>query len=281
MSWRSQQTPVVNQRSLALGSLVGIVMAAMVLMLLSLSPGVQWPLAVLALTAVVALMSVTLRVRTGERDAQNRREVELFSGPAADDAEESWSVDDEDLPDVNEGDLSGVWSGTVRFGGGCVGGKKLIKDLAYEDAVAGDVRRIGESIGRGSALAGVADECSIVPLRVALSEYPARVRLLPSEQFLGKNRVVAVEVVEHDAVYAALHLRVSLSRVGEARATLFDVSLTYGGRRAPTLTPMDETATYVVELRRTHHFRMGLDGRRLSGVSLLSASLSQLHPLAR
>ena len=272
---------MADQRSLALGSLVGVIMAAMVLLLLSLSPGVQWPLAMLVLAGVVALMSATLRVRTEDRDARHRHEEELFPGPAADDIEEPWSVDDEDLPDVSEGDLSGVWSRTVRFGGSCLGGTKRIKELAYEGAVAGDVPRIGAMVDRKSDSGGGADAWGIVPLRVALSEYPAKARLLPSEQYYGRSRVVAVEVVEHDAVYAALHLRVSVRRVGQPRVTQFDASLTYGGRGVPKLTPTDETAPYPVELRRTHHFRVGMDGRRLSAASLISASLSQLHPLAR
>ena len=117
-------------------------------------------------------------------------------------------------------------------------------------------------------------------VRIALSEYPAKARLLPSEHFLGRDRVVAVEVIEHDAVYAALHLRVYLHRADQHRATILDASLSYGGRGVPKLEPTDETTAYAVELRRTHHFRMGVDGRRLSRASLLSAPLSQLHPLA-
>jgi len=119
-----------------------------------------------------------------------------------------------------------------------------------------------------------------VPWRVAMSEGPVSVRLLPSEHFACRDRVVDVVVIEHDVVYAVLHLRLTLVRENGHDPTAFETCLSYGGPGAPKLVPTDETAEFFVELRRTHHFRRGVDGRRLNGASLLSAPLRQLHPFA-
>ena len=267
-------------RFFAIGCITVVSMAATVVLLLSLSPMGRWPMAVLSLTLAAALILLGFWLGPGIPSSRLRQEVELPTGLAPDAGDAPWTMDEEELPDVREGDLSGVWSGTVRLGGGGSGGTKPIRELAQEGVAAHHAGGVDRGVHGRWNLRWATHERRIVPLRIALSENPVHVRLLPSEHFAGRERVAAVDVIEHDIVHAALHLRVFLVRVDRHERAVFDASLSYEGRGAPRLTPMDDTAAHSVELRRTHHFRRGVDGRRLSGVVLHSAPLARLHPFA-
>jgi len=89
---------VSHLRLLAVGFITVVVMAASVVLILSLSPIGRWPMAVLALTLTAAVILLTFWLGPGKFDSRSRGEVHLIPGPTADDAEEIWSVDEDELP---------------------------------------------------------------------------------------------------------------------------------------------------------------------------------------
>lgn len=88
----------------------------------------------------------------------------------------------------------------------------------------------------------------MVPLRVALGGEPLTVHLLPIETTSTRPpRITAIDLVDHDPIHDAIHLRVIVRQPGHAAATC----LTLGLRRIDDKwVPLDDTDTVTAELRR-------------------------------
>jgi hypothetical protein len=120
-------------------------------------------------------------------------------------------VDFDSDEESDEGELHGIWSGTVQ-------------------------------------VLGAEGLASVIPFRVAVSQLPARAKLLSGSTPVGRSRVSSVDIMEHDGRSRSLYLHINIECDGLSGHQGYMTRLEHVGQ---SLVPVDATEELTVELHRS------------------------------